>query len=213
MVELGQIYYSGELNVKKWSYLLSGILIGAVVATAGNAFADQVKSLIGEKVAGEYTVKVNGSSLTENAIVVDGKAHVPLRAVSDSLGAGIKVDGKTIQIDTQSKTESSVEEKNTSLETPNGNNNNSQEIIDSIKSYRAFWERSLEGAEESQVKFNKRIEELTNLPASNDPITQENRKKSLAHAQEMIEENNKKIAEYKAKIAEIDAQLAAKLNK
>lgn len=84
--------------MKKWSYLLSGVLIGAVVATAGSAFADQLKSLVGQTVAGEYTVKVNGNSLSESAIVVDGKAHVPLRAVSDSLGVNLKVDGKTIQI-------------------------------------------------------------------------------------------------------------------
>ncbi len=32
--------------------------------------------MIGQTVAGEYTVKVNGSALAENAIVVDGKAHV-----------------------------------------------------------------------------------------------------------------------------------------
>lgn len=58
---------------------------GAVVATAGSAFADPIKSLVGEKVAGEYVVKGNGNSLSENAIVVDGKVHVPLRAVTDSL--------------------------------------------------------------------------------------------------------------------------------
>ncbi|KAF6583214.1 hypothetical protein H6F38_36225, partial [Paenibacillus sp. EKM208P] len=63
--------------------------------------------------------------------------------------------------------------------------------ITSIKSYKSFWENSLKGAEDSQVKYNKRIDELTNLPASNDPITQENRKKSLASAQEAIEENSK----------------------
>lgn len=199
--------------MKKWSYLLSGILIGAVVATAGNAFADQVKSLIGEKVAGEYNVKVNGSSLTENAIVVDGKAHVPLRAVSDSLGAGIKVDGKTIQIDTQSNVKSSIETKDTSNKTVvDSQIEKNKEVIESIKRYKSFYEGQLRDIEDSQIKYNKRIEELTNLPESNDPITQANRKKSLISAQESIEENNKKIADYKAKIAEIDAQIAAKLN-
>ncbi|MGW8439976.1 2,' 3'-cyclic nucleotide 2'-phosphodiesterase [Paenibacillus sp. S33] len=201
--------------MKKWSYILSGVLIGAVVATAGNAFADQIKSMVGQKVAGEYSVKVNGNSLTENAIVVDGKAHVPLRAVSDSLGAGIKVDGKTIQIDTQTSSESSVETKETKQNSQLDSENkqiytqNIEARIASIKSYKSFWENSLNSAEDSQVKYNKRIDELMNLPASNDPITQENRKNSLARAQEAIEENNKKIAEYKAKIAEIDAQLEA----
>ncbi|MMZ57994.1 hypothetical protein D1872_199490 [compost metagenome] len=197
--------------MKKWSYLLSGILIGAVVATTGNAFADQVKSLIGEKVAGEYTVKVNGSSLTENAIVVDGKAHVPLRAVSDSLGAGIKVDGKTIQIDTQASAKSLVETKNTSQQESENNQIYTQNIkarIASIKSDKSFWENSLKGAEDSLAKNNKRIDELTNLPASNDPITQESRKRSLVHTQGLIEEYNKKIAECKDKIAEYDEKIA-----
>ncbi|MFC7560543.1 stalk domain-containing protein [Paenibacillus farraposensis] len=102
--------------MKKWSYLLSGVLIGAVVATASSAFADQIKSLVGEKVAGEYSVKVNGNSLSENAIVVDGKAHVPLRAVTDSLGANLKLDGKTIQISTDSSTDT----KTTSLSETEG---------------------------------------------------------------------------------------------
>ncbi|KAF6564535.1 2,' 3'-cyclic nucleotide 2'-phosphodiesterase [Paenibacillus sp. EKM202P] len=206
--------------MKKWSYLLSGILIGAVVATAGNAFADQVKSLIGEKVAGEYTVKVNGSSLTENAIVVDGKAHVPLRAVSDSLGAGIKVDGKTIQIDTQSNTESSVEPKKESgqtIETGKDKNSSYQgDRSEETKEYwvktKGYWEQRVNDTEDSQVKLNKQLDTLTNLPASKDPITQESRKNSIARTQGLIEENNKKIVEYKAKISEIEGRLEV-LNK
>ncbi|WP_342416274.1 hypothetical protein NST83_01205 [Paenibacillus sp. FSL R10-2782] len=124
------------------------------------------------------------------------------------------MDGKTIQIDTQTSAVSSVETKDTSSKTVvESQGEKTEEIIESIKSYKGFWEGLLRDAEDSQVKYNKRIDELTNLPASNDPITQENRKKSLARAQEAIEENNKKIAEYKAKIAEIEAQLAAKMNK
>lgn len=127
--------------MKKWSYLLSGILIGAVVATTGSVFADQIKSMVGQTVAGEYSVKVNGNSLTENAIVVDGKAHVPLRAVSDSLGAGVKVDGKTIQIDTQASAKSLVETQNTSQQESENNQIYTQNIearIASIKSDKSF---------------------------------------------------------------------------
>ncbi|MGZ0043392.1 2,' 3'-cyclic nucleotide 2'-phosphodiesterase [Paenibacillus ottowii] len=206
--------------MKKWSYLLSGILIGAVVATTGNAFADQVKSLIGEKVAGEYTVKVNGNSLAENAIVVDGKAHVPLRAVSDSLGAGIKVDGKTIQIDTQSNIESSVEPKKEPGHTvETGKDEKSTYQGDRSEETKAYWEKTkeywgqrLNDTEDSQVKLNKQLDTLTNLPASQDPITQESRKKSITRTQGLIEENNKKIAEYKAKLDEIKGRLEV-LNK
>ncbi|MCP3810074.1 2,' 3'-cyclic nucleotide 2'-phosphodiesterase [Paenibacillus sp. Lou8.1] len=204
--------------MKKWAYLLSGIVIGAVVATTGSVFADQIKSMVGQTVAGEYSVKVNGNSLTENAIVVDGKAHVPLRAVSDSLGANLKVEGKTINIDTQS--ESSPEVKKTASQTNVGSkiegvpqqNDKSKEYIDSVKNYKSYWEKTLSDAEESRVKLNKQLDELSNLPASKDPITQETRKKSLVRTQGLIEEKNKEIDEYKSKIAEIEAQLDS-LNK
>lgn len=88
--------------MKKWGYLLSGVVLGAALMISSNAFADQIKSLVGKTVAGEYTVSVNGKILSEKAIVVESKAHVPLRAVSDSLGAKIKVEGKTIEVITAS---------------------------------------------------------------------------------------------------------------
>ncbi|AET60269.1 hypothetical protein HPL003_17625 [Paenibacillus terrae HPL-003] len=119
--------------MKKWSYLLSGVLIGAVVATAGSSFADQVKTLVGAKVDGEYAVEVNGNSLVENAIVVDGKAHVPLRAVSDSLGAGLKVDGKTIQITTNSSASSDANVTPVATSAGNSNNRYEQKLVDRKK--------------------------------------------------------------------------------
>ncbi|MDH6373517.1 hypothetical protein M2444_005349 [Paenibacillus sp. PastF-3] len=86
--------------MKKWTYMLSGIVIGAVLMASSNVFADQIKSLVGKTVAGEYTVNVNGKVLSDKAIVVDSKSHIPLRAISDSLGATIKVEGKTIEVTT-----------------------------------------------------------------------------------------------------------------
>jgi hypothetical protein len=96
--------------MKKWGYLLSGVVLGAALMVSSSAFADQIKTLIGKSVAGEYTVTVDGKTLSEKAIVVDNKAHVPLRAVSDSLGARIKVEGKTIEVITAS---SPIIEENT----------------------------------------------------------------------------------------------------
>lgn len=88
--------------MKKSAYILGGVLLGTILTTASVTAADQVKSLIGKKVAGEYTVNVNGKILSDKAIVVNNKAHVPLRSVSDSLGGKIKIDGKTIIITTNS---------------------------------------------------------------------------------------------------------------
>ncbi|WP_339292742.1 stalk domain-containing protein [Paenibacillus sp. FSL W8-0187] len=84
--------------MKKLVYTVGCILIGFVLATSTSAFADTVKSLIGKKVTGEYTIIVNGEKLADKGAIIDGKANVPVRAISESLGADIKVSGKTITV-------------------------------------------------------------------------------------------------------------------
>ncbi|PRA08885.1 MULTISPECIES: stalk domain-containing protein [unclassified Paenibacillus] len=84
--------------MKKAAYIAGGILIGMVVSTAGGAFADTVKSVVGKKVTGEYTVIVDGKKLSDKGAVIDSRANVPARALSEALGADVKVSGKTITI-------------------------------------------------------------------------------------------------------------------
>lgn len=97
--------------MKKLVYTLGCILIGFVLATSTNVFADAVKSLIGKKVTGEYSVIVNGEKLSEKGAIIDGKANVPVRPISDALGADIIVSGKTITITTESEVASEPDNK------------------------------------------------------------------------------------------------------
>lgn len=110
--------------MKKWAYLLSGVVIGALVATSGSALAAQVKSLVGQKVTGEYKVIVNGKELQEKGAVINGKTNAPVRALSESIGADLKVSGKTITITTQSEM---------TLETENKSSSNENQYIGSSK--------------------------------------------------------------------------------
>lgn len=87
--------------MKKSGYLLVGILAGVIAATATGALAESAKSLVGQKVAGEYSVKVNGQMLSEKGAAIDGKTMVPLRAVSNALNAQIKVDNKAKVVEVQ----------------------------------------------------------------------------------------------------------------
>ncbi|WP_153979246.1 stalk domain-containing protein [Paenibacillus xylanilyticus] len=99
--------------MKKIAYIAGGILIGFVLSTSAGAFADSVKSLVGKKVSGEYTVIVNGQKLPDKGAIIDGKANVPVRGISEALGADIKVSGKTItvtSVDGQSAEEVTVAE-------------------------------------------------------------------------------------------------------
>lgn len=88
--------------MKKWLYLIGAFLLGVVAASSGQAVAFQVKSLIGQKVTGEYTVIVNGTKLQEKGAVIDGKTNAPVRALSDAIGADLNLDNtsKTIEITT-----------------------------------------------------------------------------------------------------------------
>lgn len=86
--------------MKKLAYILGGTVLGFVLASSSGAFADAVKSLVGKKVTGEYTVIVNGEKLADKGAIIDGRANVPVRGISEELGADIKVEGKTIIVTT-----------------------------------------------------------------------------------------------------------------
>ncbi|KAF6583603.1 2,' 3'-cyclic nucleotide 2'-phosphodiesterase, partial [Paenibacillus sp. EKM208P] len=53
--------------MNKKMYMFIGALLGVLLANSGGAAADQVKLLVGKTIAGEYNVRVNGTTLSENA--------------------------------------------------------------------------------------------------------------------------------------------------
>lgn len=112
--------------MKKSAYVVGGILIGFVLATSTGAFADSVKTLIGKKVTGEYTVIVNGEKLADKGAIIDGRANVPVRGISEALEADIKVTGKTITVTT-------AESETSNVPTPNSNSTSGNKYTGSTK--------------------------------------------------------------------------------
>jgi len=88
------------MKIKKLAGLIIAFSLGIFFANVGGDVSAQVKSLIGKKVTGEYSIVVNGKTLTDKGSIIDGRANVPIRALADSIGADIKVEGKTIIIST-----------------------------------------------------------------------------------------------------------------
>lgn len=84
--------------MKKWSYIVGGFVLGLVVALSANTAYGAVQSLVGKKVTGEMTVVVNGEKLKDKGAVIEGRTNAPVRALADSLGAGLRVDGNTIYV-------------------------------------------------------------------------------------------------------------------
>ncbi|MFB5761092.1 stalk domain-containing protein [Paenibacillus medicaginis] len=201
--------------MKKWTYLLSGVVIGAVVVTSGSAFADQVKSLMGQKVAGEYVVQVNGGKLADSAIVVDGKAHVPIRAVSDSLGAEVQVDGKTINITTSEVKLPSGSGDNA---LNNGSTGSAEVAVDdsisklsetTLKNKKDSLQESIAVYEDSLGQYHRTLEaaEKSRKGALDAPSILETIDANIEQTRASIVEAETKLENYRAELEKVNAAL------
>lgn len=176
--------------MKKWLYLLSGVVIGAVVATSSSAFAAQVKSLVGQKVTGEYTVVVNGKTLSDKGAVIDGRTNAPVRALSDALGADLKVEGKTINITT-----------NESSNLPSGNNVGDSNTPKEIQKSALLNQKSLLEAEIDRLKKSKEYNQ------EQYEKTQESFPKQVF--KQAVDEIDKQLSEKNQELEKLNDQLAA----
>ncbi|WP_144866281.1 stalk domain-containing protein [Paenibacillus sp. FSL W7-1279] len=177
--------------MKKWAYVLGGVVIGALIATSGNAIAAQVKSLVGQKVTGEYKVVVNGKELQDKGAVISGRTNAPVRAISESLGADLKVDNKTKTITiTTNETHSE------------GSGNTVTEVEDtqasSLIKHKEFLETEIERLTISKEYHEDQYEKSEGLP-----------KEIFKQALDGIVQQ---LSERTEELKEVDAQLAT-LNK
>lgn len=62
-----------------------GALIGIALTLTTSVFADDIKSLVGKAIQGEFVVKYEGVTINKKAIVIDGSSYLPVKAIADSL--------------------------------------------------------------------------------------------------------------------------------
>lgn len=80
---------------------IAGIMVGAFLFGGTSVLADSIKSIVGAKVTGTYTVqKTDGTKVADGA-VINGSAYVPVRALADATGIPLNVEGKTITLGDQ----------------------------------------------------------------------------------------------------------------
>lgn len=72
--------------------LVVGILIGFVLAFTASAYADQIESLVGRTIEGEFPVTINGERLEKKAIVIDGTSYLPVRAIAEAVYQNVYFD-------------------------------------------------------------------------------------------------------------------------
>lgn len=76
---------------------VAGVAVGALIFGAVPVFADSIKTLVGTKVTGVYSVEQKGKKIADGA-VINGSAYVPVRAIADATGTSISVEGKKITL-------------------------------------------------------------------------------------------------------------------
>lgn len=176
--------------MKKVAYIAGGILIGFVLSTSAGAFADSVKSLVGKKVSGEYTVIVDGKTLSDKGAVIDGKANVPVRGISEALGADIKVSGKTITITSPDEPTASEAEDNKYT------NMSKQSIEESVRTLK-----------QNLIPFNERVR--ADLVKAIEQAEEAGLAELANGKRAELAETDARIAQANADIAQAEAALAA----
>jgi uncharacterized protein (DUF1501 family) len=66
-----------------------GALFGFILSIGVGAHAEVI-NMIGKVIDGAFTVKVDGNTLADQAIVVEGTSYLPVRAFGDATGYDIK---------------------------------------------------------------------------------------------------------------------------
>jgi uncharacterized protein involved in exopolysaccharide biosynthesis len=89
-----EIITKGVFAVKKF---ISGVIVGALLFGGASAFAAS-SSLIGQKVQGLFSIEKAGVKVAD-AVIINGSAYAPVRAVATATGAGLTVEGKKIIMD------------------------------------------------------------------------------------------------------------------
>ncbi|MDB5053269.1 MAG: hypothetical protein JWM44_1319 [Bacilli bacterium] len=85
--------------MKKTPIFLMGLVVGVLAALSSTALADgTIKNLIGLTIQGQFPVTVDGTQLTNPAIVTDGTSFLPVREFGESVGYNVYFDpeGKII---------------------------------------------------------------------------------------------------------------------
>lgn len=177
--------------MKKVAYIVGGILIGFVLSTSTGVFADSVKSLVGKKVSGEYTIVVNGEKLTDKGAIIDGKANVPVREYSKALGADVTVSGKTITVTTTSQSED--------IDQGSDNKYTGQSKTSIESSLKVLRENILEPTIKGREEIVSEIKRLTEAGA--DEVVIDSRKAQLATYDADIAKANADIAQAEAALA------------
>ncbi|GMX64373.1 hypothetical protein Elgi_36420 [Paenibacillus elgii] len=126
---------------------VAGVLVGAVVATAGSALAAQNETI--SATFAEFNILVNGkqASLSDKPVVIEGSSYLPVRAISNTLGYQVQYNG-------ESRTISLANDGNKYLKTDDSNAQPAGKVEENKQVSNGNFVQDLKGKYSKEGKLN-----------------------------------------------------------
>lgn len=171
---------------------VSGVIVGALLFGGASVFADSV-SLIGQKVQGLFTVEKGGAKVAD-AIIINGSAYVPVRALSEATGTKLTIEGKKIIMG----------ETATVMVTPN---KSSAELKADREKISADITRLDNGIKDIEKNVLPGLRESSEILSTNGKVG-ERAKETLAQYETQLLKDKTELTALQAQLTEIDAKIA-----
>ncbi len=172
---------------------VSGVIVGLLLFSGASVFADST-SLIGQKVQGLFTVEKDGAKVSD-AVVINGTAYAPVRAVSEATGANLVVDGKKIII-----SDKEVATVDQTIQTETNNAVQDAKTQRQIDRYTGSIKTSNEDISKFEALLKKSEEDLANAKTDGEIKAA---KESIEYIQIRLKAAREVLADAQAKLAEL----------
>lgn len=186
------------ITLKKF---VSGIIVGALLFAGASAFAAP-SSLIGQRVQGIFSIEQGGKKLAD-AVIINGSAYAPVRAVADATGSSLIVEGKKIIMNETTTTTTTT----TTTSSTEGNIKISDLKVqrEKINSEITRLENGIKDLEENVLPgFRESAEILKNNKGAG-----ETAKAALDQYEAILSKHKSDFAALQQQLADINAQIAA----
>ncbi|TXK74445.1 hypothetical protein [Paenibacillus sp. N3.4] len=160
-----------------------GFLVGAIVTAAGTAYADEIASIVGKKIEGQFPVKIAGKSLTTQAVVLEGTSYLPVRAIGEALNMDVMFNAD-LGIELKEKAAASL---------PAQPLKSVQDQIDELN-------KRIDG-DKHLIAFNKSVVIANSNLLKESTVPKEDIQKVIIEMNNQISESEKRIADFEAQIA------------
>lgn len=167
---------------------ISGFVVGALLFGGVSAFA--ASGLIGQKVQGLYSIEKGGAKVAD-AVIINGSAYAPVRAVAAATGAGLTVEGKKIIMGETASAADPLTDLNTKRES----------LVEQIAAH----EKQIKGYNDNILPTYK---SLADELAGNGSLGQR-AAEDYAAFKKQVDTWNVELATLQQQLTDLDAQIAA----